>query len=40
MPRLVLLLLALPLVCAGCDAVKEAGMHAGPPTYNTGEGGP
>ena len=39
MRRLGLLLLALPLLCAGCDAVKEAGMRAGPPTYNTGNGG-
>lgn len=39
MRRLGLLLLALPLVCAGCDAVKEAGLRAGPPTYNTGNGG-
>jgi hypothetical protein len=39
MPRLALILLALPLLCAGCEAVTEAGMRAGPPTYNTGNGG-
>lgn len=39
MPRLALLLLVLPLFCTGCEAVMEAGRRAGPPTYNTGNGG-